>query len=83
MTKGQKTIATSLAVIAALLALNLAANLPGQRAQAQPGLHMPMGAVGVAASPSFVYRVWRNGEVEFNRSFDNGETWLGWESIPE
>ena len=62
----QRTIVGLLAVIAVMLALNLAASLPGQRANAQPVSQWPSPTRLVAAHgqyPSFSFhaRLWSDG----------------------
>ena len=64
----QRTTHALLAVVAVLLALNLAAELPWPTAQAQPEMAMPPPRlVAMAWSGGITYRMWSDGVVEFRR----------------
>ena len=91
MTNAHRTITTLLAVIAVLLAINLAVTAPSHEAQAQ-GVGPPVVAVALQTSEGFgrtVYRMFSDGTVERNTDisdpvFDQCVTeWCGWEAIPE
>ncbi len=89
MTNAHRTITALLAVIAVLLAINLAVTAPSHEAQAQ-GVGRPVVAVALQAPNSgIVYRMFSDGTVE--RNFGSTElfgdqcvvTWCGWEVVPE
>ncbi len=98
MTKHRTTPAL-LAVVALLLALNLAAQLPWPTAQAQqlqPEMAMqrppPVQAVAFAidGAQQQIYRLWSDGLLEYNRidTFPacgeiTNTTWCGWITVPE
>lgn len=84
MTKAQKTVVSLLAVIAGLLALNVAIIAPGQQAQAQMG---PPNEVVDFETDTYgvtIFRVFRDGTVEWNfREFCEPDLWCGWQVVPE
>ena len=95
MTKAQRTITTLLAVVAVLLAVNIAVSL-NRPATAQQQLDIPVRAVAIEVyhtGQSYdhkVYRLWSDGTVEWNRvdaayncEFGGNATWCGWHVIPE
>ncbi len=95
MTKGQRTIATLLTIVAALLAANLIVNLPPQEATAQP--HLTAAAPHVIqfepnqSEFARVYRLWSDGVIEEARfeGFSNDgdcspdSSGSGWQVMPE
>ena len=95
MTNGQRTIASLLAIVAALLAANLIVNLPPQEAKAQSHLQTAAPHV-VQVEPGAglrVYRLWSDGVIEEGMfedvNFDAnagcvpGVPGMAWQVIPE
>ena len=91
MTMGQRTIASLLTVIAALLAANLIVSLPPQEAVAQTHLKAPH-VIQVVVGPvnARVYRLWSDGVIEeavfddINSCLPNEPpTGFAWQEIPE
>ncbi len=91
MTNAHRTITALLAVIAVLLAINLAVTAPGQEAMAQPNTSARPGrAVALQANQfgSVIYRMFGDGTVERNVNFMDplgdpcGSEWCGWEVVP-
>jgi hypothetical protein len=85
----QNTITALLAVIAVLLAANLAASVTRPAsAQNVPGQSMlpAVRAVGITqASSTVIYRLWSDGTVERNvQTFGlcGDLEWCGWETVP-
>ncbi len=85
MSRGQRTIASLLAVVVVLVGLDIYAH----RAKADPPVHTLARAMGVAAVGSFgqhvLYRVWTDGTVERNVFIiqSNCQGFCGWEVVPE
>ncbi len=85
MSRGQRTIASMLAVVVVLVGLDIYAH----RAKAQPQVQTLPRAMGVAAVGSFgqhvLYRVWTDGTVERNEYYlqSNCQGYCGWEVVPK
>ncbi len=93
MTK-HRTIHALLAVVALLLALNLAAALPWPTAQAQePQVWPPpplevvqISGVGYhtgSRSIDVLYRLWSDGTIESNAQHSSCPNWCGWRVVPD
>ncbi len=92
MTNAHRTITALLAVIAVLLAINLAVTAPGQEAMAQPNTSARPGPAVALQTDQFgsrIYRMFSDGTVEQNVNIRDplgdpcGSEWCGWEKIPE
>lgn len=87
MTKGQRTIATLLAIITALLAGHLLVRLGGQEAQAQHG--PPTRVIQIDPHHEFkvFFRLWSDGVIEWSVAqtsvLCSGDPWCEWEPIPD
>lgn len=71
MTRPQRTITTLLAVVAVLLAVNIAVSL-NRQAGAQPQVQIAPHVTGLAQNGSYILRGWSDGVVEFRRYTDCG-----------
>ena len=92
MTKGHRTIAGLLSIIAALLAANLFVSLPPQEAKAQPSVtHISHRRVVQIdphhAGSNVVVRLWSDGVIEWSVSQTpdpcSGDPWCDWVPIPD
>ncbi len=85
MGRGQRTIASLLAVLVVLVGLDIYAH----RAKAQPQVQTLPRAMGVAAVGTYgqhvLYRLWTDGTVERNVFIiqSNCQGFCGWEVVPE
>ncbi len=85
MSRGQRTIASLLAVVVVLVGLDIYAH----GAKAQPHVQTLPRAMGVAAVGSFgqhvLYRVWTDGTVERNEYYlqSKCQGFCGWEVVQE